>query len=87
MNSSYRLEKAHAGMDYLTEMTGELLENTKECTSKEEVVKELYWFYEDAKQTRAELMYNLNDPAHKEEMIKLIKFFAENGFLTGKHVN
>ena len=74
---SYRTEKTHAGMDYLTETACELIYATRDCETKEEVVKELYWFYKDAKQTEEEVVYNLNDPDHKEKMIKMFQKFYE----------
>ncbi len=74
---SYRTEKTHAGMDYLTETACELIYATRDYESKEEVIKELYEFYQDAKQTEEEVAYNLNDPDNREKLIKLYQSFYE----------
>lgn len=74
---SYRTEKTHAGMDYLTERACDLIYATKDCETKEEVVKELYWFYKDAKQTEDMIAYQFTNPSHREKMIKLFQSFYE----------
>ena len=74
---SYRTEKTHAGMDYLTEMVCELIYETRDCETKEEVIKELYWNYKDAKQTEDMIAYQFTSPSHREKMIKLFQSFYE----------
>ena len=74
---SYRTQKTPTDMDYLTLKACNLIFATCNCESKEEVVKELYWFYEDVKQTADEVIYNLNDPVHREKTIELLQKFYE----------
>ena len=74
---SYRTEKTHAGMDYLTETACELIYETRDCETKEEVVKDLYGFYQDAKQTEDMIAYQFTDPSHREKMIKWFQSFYE----------
>ena len=68
-------EITHAGMDALTEIACMLIHSTRGCKSKDEVVQELYKFYQNAKKN----LESTQDPKNKAKMIKLCqKFFVED---------
>ena len=77
--SSYTTNITHAGMDFLTEFTGDLVSRTKNCKNKVEVVKELLSNYKLAEETEKRNAKYFADPKNKEEIIKRAQeFFGED---------